>query len=182
MASAALGYLSQAAAAGTPANDATRIAAQVVTGVGFLGAGIIFASGGRVHGLTTAAAVWSAMAIGLCAGMGGYAIASALVAVTLLFLTPVDVITQHVIARFGHEERSFHIVVRDLPVLNQAQDALVAVDAQPREVELGELGERIAARILVRCRPRQVPDAYHALLDVEGVEFVSKEALQRGEG
>ncbi|MDQ3342815.1 MAG: MgtC/SapB family protein [Actinomycetota bacterium] len=68
-ASAALGYLSVATAT-SQGEDATRIASQVVTGIGFMGAGVIFASQGRVHGLTTAAALWSAMATGLCVGMG----------------------------------------------------------------------------------------------------------------
>jgi putative Mg2+ transporter-C (MgtC) family protein len=50
--------------------DPTRIAAQVVTGVGFLGAGAILRSGVSVHGLTTAAAIWVVAAIGMAAGFG----------------------------------------------------------------------------------------------------------------
>ena len=49
----------------------TRIAAQVVSGIGFLGAGIIFRDGLNVHGLTTAATMWCAAAVGVLAG-GGY--------------------------------------------------------------------------------------------------------------
>ena len=75
VASAALGYLSVLTAT-SQGEDATRIASQVVTGIGFMGAGVIFASQGRVHGLTTAAALWSAMATGLCVGMGATALAS----------------------------------------------------------------------------------------------------------
>jgi putative Mg2+ transporter-C (MgtC) family protein len=50
--------------------DPTRVAAQVVTGIGFLGAGAIIQSGGRVTGLTTAATIWVVAAIGLVAGAG----------------------------------------------------------------------------------------------------------------
>lgn len=50
--------------------DPSRIAAQIVTGIGFLGAGVIFKSRHRVHGLTTAALMWMTAAIGMCVGIG----------------------------------------------------------------------------------------------------------------
>jgi len=50
--------------------DPSRVAAQIVTGIGFLGAGIIIFRRGSVHGLTTAAAVWESAAIGMAAGAG----------------------------------------------------------------------------------------------------------------
>lgn len=52
--------------------DVTRIIGQVVTGIGFLGAGIIFKEGLNVHGLTTAATVWCASALGCTAAAGFY--------------------------------------------------------------------------------------------------------------
>ena len=55
--------------------DPTRIAAQIVTGVGFLGAGAILRSGGSVSGLTTAASIWVAAGLGMLAGGGAYALA-----------------------------------------------------------------------------------------------------------
>lgn len=50
--------------------DSARISAQIVTGIGFLGAGVIFKSRHRVHGLTTAALMWMTAAIGVCVGIG----------------------------------------------------------------------------------------------------------------
>ena len=50
--------------------DPSRVAAQVVSGIGFLGAGLILTRGGAVRGLTTAAAVWESAAIGMAAGAG----------------------------------------------------------------------------------------------------------------
>lgn len=52
--------------------DVTRIIGQVVTGIGFLGAGIIFKEGINIHGLTTAATVWCSSAIGCIAAAGYY--------------------------------------------------------------------------------------------------------------
>jgi len=56
--------------------DPTRIAASVVTGIGFIGAGAIFQTGGSVRGLTTAASIWVCAAIGLAVGAGYYDIAT----------------------------------------------------------------------------------------------------------
>jgi putative Mg2+ transporter-C (MgtC) family protein len=55
--------------------DATRIAAQVVSGIGFIGAGVIFTRRDGVRGLTTAATVWLSAAVGLAAGAGSVALA-----------------------------------------------------------------------------------------------------------
>ena len=73
--------------------DPTRIAAQVVTGIGFLGAGSIIQSNGRVSGLTSAATIWVVAAIGIIAG-AGYPIlafvASCMVVLTLVVLREVE--------------------------------------------------------------------------------------------
>ena len=178
-ASAALGYISITAAAGSSGNDVTRIAAQVVSGIGFMGAGVIFASGGRVHGLTTAAALWSAMAVGLCAGLGGYGIAAALVVVTLVFLAPVDFVSAKLTERVGWEERTFHVVAADLTAVNRAQETLSSMGAQLRDIELTPLGDSIGARLLVRCRGSQTAEMYDRVFAVDGIQFVSGEALHR---
>lgn len=180
VASAALGWVSVSAAVG-PGNDVTRIAAQVVSGIGFMGAGVIFASGGRVHGLTTAAALWSSMALGLCVGLGDYGISIALVAVTLLFLAPVDRLADRLNNRFGWDERTFQLVADDLPALQEAQETLRAVNAQIRQMDLGLLSEQVTASMLIRCRGADAATIYERLRAIDGVRFVSTEALQRGE-
>jgi putative Mg2+ transporter-C (MgtC) family protein len=55
--------------------DPTRIAAQIVTGIGFLGGGVILHHGGNVRGLTTAASLWTVAAIGMAAGAALYVVA-----------------------------------------------------------------------------------------------------------
>jgi putative Mg2+ transporter-C (MgtC) family protein len=66
--------------------DTARIAAQVVTGIGFLGAGAILRSGRSVHGMTTAATIWVNAAIGMAAGAGEFEMATVATVVTLLVL------------------------------------------------------------------------------------------------
>ena len=65
--------------------DPGRIATGVVTGIGFLGAGTIIRSGSDVHGLTTAATLWVAAAVGLTVGIGSYS--AAVVATAVIFIT-----------------------------------------------------------------------------------------------
>lgn len=55
---------------GTIELDPSRVAAQIVTGIGFIGAGVIFVKQDSVHGLTTAATVWLATAVGMACGAG----------------------------------------------------------------------------------------------------------------
>lgn len=56
--------------------DASRVAAQIVSGIGFLGAGIIMFRGQKMHGLTTAAGVWATAGVGMAAGAGLYVVAT----------------------------------------------------------------------------------------------------------
>lgn len=73
--------------------DITRIIGQIVTGIGFLGAGIIFKEGTNIHGLTTAATVWCSAAIGCFAGAGFFIetlIGVAAIITVNLLLIPVD--------------------------------------------------------------------------------------------
>jgi putative Mg2+ transporter-C (MgtC) family protein len=89
----AMGSALFAAMSLTFGGDPARIAAQVVTGVGFLGAGAIMRTGASVHGLTTAAMIWVNAAIGMAAGSGHVRLAAAstaIVLVAMIALSPLD--------------------------------------------------------------------------------------------
>lgn len=66
--------------------DPSRIAANIVVGVGFLGAGMIFLSGGEVRGLTTAAGLWVAASLGMAVGLGFYGLALSATALVFIIL------------------------------------------------------------------------------------------------
>lgn len=73
--------------------DPTRIAAQIVVGIGFLGAGAILRYGITIRGLTTAASLWMVSAIGMASGFGEYVIAilsTAIVLISLTFLRKIE--------------------------------------------------------------------------------------------
>lgn len=70
--------------------DPSRIAAQIVTGIGFLGAGVIFRQGFTVRGLTTAASLWLVAAVGMAAGAGFWAGAVVATVIAIISLRPLE--------------------------------------------------------------------------------------------
>jgi putative Mg2+ transporter-C (MgtC) family protein len=89
---------------GTAAGSPDRVAAQVVTGIGFLGAGAILRSGENVHGLTTAATIWVNAAIGMAAGLGAYSAAAGGATLTLIVLALLPVMERIFERRGGGHE------------------------------------------------------------------------------
>ncbi len=80
------------AAIASPGADPTRVLGQVVTGVGFLGAGVMFSHQGVVTGVTTAAVIWLMAAIGASIGLAHYVEAVALAVVTVAILVGVELL------------------------------------------------------------------------------------------
>lgn len=86
--------------------DPTRVIAGIIGGVGFLGAGTIIEARGNVRGITTAAGIWVAAAVGTACGMGMYAVAFVSVVLALLILTIVGSIERLLFASKPRDERS----------------------------------------------------------------------------
>jgi putative Mg2+ transporter-C (MgtC) family protein len=88
--------------------DPTRVAAQIVTGIGFLGAGAIMRTGAGIRGLTTAAMIWVNAAIGVACGGGEYRLAIIATGVTLsvlLVMTPIEkALDRHLKNRKGKDD------------------------------------------------------------------------------
>ena len=85
--------------------DPTRIAAQIVSGIGFIGAGTILQHRGNIRGLTTAASLWAVAAIGMAAGAGMLALALVGTVLILVVLALLDVVEDFVRRRLGLEPR-----------------------------------------------------------------------------
>lgn len=86
----------------TPGGDPARVAAQIVTGVGFLGAGAILKEGATIRGLTTAASLWAVAAVGMAAGAGAWGVALTITVIVILSLWPLRVITYRFVGRNEH--------------------------------------------------------------------------------
>ncbi len=102
--------------------DPTRMAQGIMTGVGFLGAGLIFKEGANVHGLTTAASIWMTSALGILIGIGFYAPAAIGAIATLIVLSGFRrlearlprVFYAHLTVKFGRESVLSEDVLRGL--------------------------------------------------------------------
>jgi len=91
--------------------DSTRIAAAIVTGIGFLGGGVILKDGVSVHGMTTAASIWTVSALGMAMGVGHYEVASVVTIAMLTVLWFFPYFEQYV--RNLHEFVTFSITIRN---------------------------------------------------------------------
>jgi putative Mg2+ transporter-C (MgtC) family protein len=143
--------------------DAGRIAAQVVTGVGFIGAGTILQSRGAVHGLTTAAGLWVAAAVGVAVGAGSFSAAiftTVALLVILAALRPVErlLVRSHLRTVVLHLERG-----------QKVAQVLDAVEECALETEAIEVS-RTAGRPQVTVRMRGSAEDARRLLQTASLQ------------
>lgn len=120
-------------AGGSNAWDPGRIAAQIVSGVGFIGAGTILQSRGTIHGLTTAAGLWVAAAIGLAVGAGFYGEATVTTAALLVILIALPPVERRLL-RGDRRTVAFHL--EDEQRLSSLLEVLEREEIEVREVSL----------------------------------------------
>ena len=85
-----------------------RITAQIVTGIGFIGAGAIMRSGENVHGITTASTIWVNAGVGMAAGSGQYGTALVATVITLLVLVVLPPVEDYFERKAGLDPSSTH--------------------------------------------------------------------------
>lgn len=116
--------------------DPSRIAAGIVTGIGFIGAGAILRHGLSVRSLTTAASLWVAAAIGLAAGMGYYSAAAATTIVVVVTLWPLRTLSQRLFGRYHPEEAELVVELREGESAPDVIEALQRLGGTVGSVEL----------------------------------------------
>jgi putative Mg2+ transporter-C (MgtC) family protein len=104
---------------GTPGIDPARIAAQVVAGVGFLGAGVIFVQRNLVFGMTTAASIWVTTAIGMACAAGLPLLAVAVTVMHLLVVTGLNPL-ERMIAKHARHSGKLHLTYTSTGALTEA--------------------------------------------------------------
>ncbi len=117
--------------------DPARLAAQVITGVGFLGAGTILFTGKAITGLTTAASVWVVMAVGLAVGAGFYMPAVTTAVLVLLILWGLNIVEK----RFVKHRREYAITITadaKAQLVESVQQLLADKGAKLTHVRFGE--------------------------------------------
>jgi putative Mg2+ transporter-C (MgtC) family protein len=95
-------------------SDPTRVLGQVVTGIGFLGAGVMLTRGGRVVGVTTACVIWVLAAIGASIGFGNYSAAIVLALVVLAVMNILEIVENRIASMRKGPHAKSNVIDRDL--------------------------------------------------------------------
>lgn len=154
--------------------DPARLAAQVVSGIGFLGAGSILKEGPTIKGLTTAASLWVVSGVGLAAGAGYYL--GALMTTVLVFLTLT------ILARMEHRDNKTylaHLVVTTVDIPGQMGRISMAIGnlgASISDVRLDQQGDlaTIAFSVVIPC-PVNITNLTSQIIAIDGVKQVRHE-------
>jgi putative Mg2+ transporter-C (MgtC) family protein len=152
--------------------DPNRLAAGIVTGIGFLGAAVVIRAGDLVRGITTGASVWSVAVLGIVIGQGHYGLALAGAAAMLIVLVGFDSLFSWVrpvvyrrVAVCGHRSDLGKLVAA---VRTSLQEWGISV--QDYSGKLSEGQEPFRLEFHVRCRNRhQAPEVLERLCSIEGV-------------
>jgi putative Mg2+ transporter-C (MgtC) family protein len=122
--------------------DPTRIAAQIVTGIGFLGAGAIIRQGLSVRGLTTAATLWVVAAVGMAAGAGYYSVAVMTTGLVLIALYPLRIIAYRMLIRFRPEDGRLLVEIAAGQPPGHVIDEMERIGARIESLEVSQEGDR----------------------------------------
>ncbi len=141
--------------------DATRIASQVVTGIGFLGAGIIMYRRDVMHGLTTAAGVWATAAIGMAIGSGfivtGVCATAMILLLQFIFHLPIKAFTTRHIAIIRMQ-----ILVENDDILPQIMEKIGAKKVSSYKAK--QVGESLIATVEVPTTEELDPNKFNSLI------------------
>lgn len=141
--------------------DATRIASQVVTGIGFLGAGIIMYRRDVMHGLTTAAGVWATAAIGMAIGSGfivtGVCATAMILLLQFIFHLPIKAFTTRHIAIIRMQ-----ILVEKDDILPQIMEKIGAKKVSSYKAK--QVGESLIATVEVPTTEELDPNKFNSLI------------------
>jgi putative Mg2+ transporter-C (MgtC) family protein len=154
--------------------DPSRLAAQIVTGIGFLGGGAIVRHGLTIRGLTTAASIWATASLGVAVGVGRYLLAAGATVLVVLTLFGLRVVRNR-LRRWSVAREEFVLLIHagfDLQQITElARREGVAV--RGLDLEEGERGGRVVlvARLPARYRPERLLDELTRLRGVREVEW-----------
>lgn len=142
--------------------DPARIAAQIVAGVGFLGAGAIFRQGAFVRGLTTAATLWSVAAIGLAAGAGFYSASIITSLLVLVSLWPLKMLVRS-LRRQDREATTITALLPKRTRIDELLSALRTLGIDANSISFRETGHGMPELLLVVTVPARRVGLIHTV-------------------
>lgn len=155
------------------AHDPGRIAAQVVTGVGFLGAGAIIQFRGHVIGLTTAATIWLVASIGMAFGAGEFVIGAAATGLTLIVLYALGVVERLVtrwqtLSRLEIEAEASSVAGEEI------EKAVAAAGVRCRERVVTKTRDGLSVYLELTGPPARIEQVHQTLLALAGVRALKR--------
>ena len=157
--------------------DPSRVAAQVVTGIGFVGAGLIFVHRGDVRGLTTATTAWLAAAVGMACGAGLVPLAAILTGISLAVLFG--------LVRFERDPRHHQLRVcasDDRAHVDQLVDACRKTGFEVKGIASEPTNNGLRAITISVTGVHEIAELFHALRGVDGVSSVQIDARELTSG
>lgn len=163
-------------AAGSKIADPGRLAAQIVTGVGFLGAGAIIQARLAVHGLTTAATIWTVAAIGISVGSGYY---------LLSFLITILVITilkffKYISAIIEKQKKAFvYLIISEdrASILFEIKKIITELAIKYPNFKLKKVKNRFEIEIIMTTSQNKNKEFVEKVLQLEGVKEIISENI-----
>jgi len=161
--------------------DPLRLAAQIVSGIGFLGAGVILRRGNdSISGLTTAALIWGAAGIGIAVGAGFYLEAMAGVALLIISVEVVPFIMALIGPRqLREKEVTLQLKVHDKKNISEILTAINDLKISIRRVRIKDLEENrhLVQLIVTVNHKKSITDVYYSISELNGVKKVEVESL-----
>jgi putative Mg2+ transporter-C (MgtC) family protein len=156
--------------------DPTRIAAQIVSGIGFLGAGAILKDGIVIRGLTTAASLWATSAVGMAAGAGELVVGAVGCAVILVSLWPINAIADRLHGS-NLPQTQLRLAMTGVDSLGRVSDILLRHKLDIGQLATQRLGkDNYQADVSIAIRGRQggaLSQAIEEIAALPGVDILS---------
>ncbi|MGM0841342.1 MAG: MgtC/SapB family protein [Bacillota bacterium] len=161
--------------------DPLRLAAQIVSGIGFLGAGVILRRGNdSISGLTTAAMIWGAAGIGIAVGAGFYMEATAGVILLIVSVEVVPIIITYLgPKRLREKELSLRATILEKKEIKSIIERIKAEEISIENIRIKDLKNQqhlLELKIIVDFRKKTV-DIYYTISEIEGIKDVEIESL-----
>ena len=153
--------------------DPTRIASYIVSGIGFLGAGVIFKEGFNVYGLTTAGVIWIAAAVGMAIGFGEINIAFTFLISALIIIYVAKLLTNRFLAHHHNKILKFKI---DASRFSEKKDIIQEIDKISKvayQIALEKKEHYLVVSMELHITPRQLEKLEIYLMENRNIESFS---------
>lgn len=134
-------------------NDPARIAAQIITGIGFIGAGSVMRHGNNIYGITTAATLWMCAAIGMACGTGMFLIAATATVFSLIVLVLIRRFERNFLSSKSYESKLLEIkITASVRYMNEMNELVDNNFSKIQKIERKIINDDKSSNIVIKMR------------------------------